>query len=191
VNRLTAASIPARRPRTILDVKTFQFLPKPFRPGPFPTKSKGQLIVDYALPAKIGLAVLRRFADYDTNEVLRIPKPIISDRQYNVVGLPNGDNLGNIILGGTEFHRVREEIVMCTGGLVFWACEDVYGEKYEQVLEPGTAVWMPPFILHTYVSLKDDSSLRVRCNTLFYPDDPSTADTYSEEIFRELQANCA
>lgn len=191
MDRETAASRPEREIRRITDVKVFPFLPSLFRPGPFKTKSGGQLVVDYALPPEIGLAALRRFADYDPVEAARIPEAMVSDRQYGVIKLPKGNKVGKTILGGTEFHRIREEIVMCVSGKILWECEDAFGEKREDILLPGTAVWMPPFVMHTYQSLKRGSWLRVRCNTLLYPDDPNTSDTYSEDIFRELQANCA
>jgi hypothetical protein len=186
-----AATVPYRKIRRIEDVKVFPFLPPPFRPGPFKTKSGGELVVDYAFPPEIGIAVLGRFANYDPVEAARIPRAMISDRQYGVIKLPKGNKADKTIFGGTEFHRIREEIVMCVGGKVLWTCEDAFGEKREDILLPGIAVWMPPFVLHTYQSLARGSRLRVRCNTLLYPDDPGTSDTYSEEIFRKLQANCA
>lgn len=184
-----ATSRPNRSIQTVDRIELFSSLQHPFKRGPFITKSKGSLIVNFA--PRRGEAILRRFLDYDPEEVARIPLPMITIREYEVLNLPRGNSKENTILGGTEFHRIREEVVICTGGKVQWTCEDVYGGKIETVLCAGDAVWMPPFILHTYMSLKDGSSLRVLCNTFFYPNNPETSDTYSEEMFRELQAKYA
>ena len=182
---------PARRLPTIKDVRVFDALPSPFRRGPFKTKSNAELTVNFA--PTMGIEILQRFANFDPIEVREICAllPMITLREYEVTGIPCGRVNGQLVLGGTEFHRIREEIVMCTAGKVFWVSEDAFGEKLETMLTPSMAIWMPPFILHSYISEEDGSGLKVLCNTFLYPDIPETSDTYSEEAFRELQANCA
>ena len=68
-----------------------------------------------------------------------------------------------------------------------WECEDIYRNKTEFILTQENGIWMPPFILHTYEVLENNSGLFVVANTLFVPDDPRTHDTFSADKFRELQ----
>lgn len=180
-----ASSKPVLTALKIDRVRTFDSLASPFKPGPFPTKSQGLLFVNFA--PDLGLEILQRFLAYDREETTRISHPMITIQEYEVMGLPRGDLKNKAILGGTEFHRIREEIVMCTAGQVKWDFEDVYGFKKEVVLAKGRAVWIPPFILHTYQALKKDTNLKVLCNTALYPDDPTTSDTYDTATFRKLQ----
>lgn len=187
--RVIATRSPERQPRTISDIKVFDSLPKPFKRGPFRTKSSASLLVNFA--PELGEVILMRFLEYDQEEVDLIGRPMITIREYEVNDIPDGNTPQGFVYGGTEFHRIREEVIMCTAGKLLWTFEDAYGEKLETTLAPGDAVWIPPFILHTYLSLQDGSCLKVLCNTFLYPDDPETSDTYSEELFRELQANCA
>lgn len=146
----------------------------------FKTKSEGELSVFFALPIK---ALNGRFFKYDSMELKRIPRDIRGLRTYAVQGLSEGS------VGGKEFHRIREEILICTRGKIILTCEDIFGKKKEIVMIPGQAIWIPPFILHTYEVMENKSGILAVANTLFFPDDPRTHDTYSLEAFREIQGN--
>ena len=148
----------------------------------FPTKSGGLLSIAFALPVDL----VQNFFSYNQEELRIVPKDIRGLRSYRVENLPEGQ------VGGTEFHRLRKEIVMGIAGRVRWECEDLYGEKREFILTPGNGVWMPPFILHTYFTEENRSGLMVVCNTLFpLPANPATNDTSSVEEFRKLQESFA
>jgi len=147
--------------------------------GPWPTKSGGLLNVLFALPV---LEIRNRFFQYDEKELDRIPVDIRGLRVYTVRGLPKGG------IGGGEFHRVRSEIIICLAGRVIFGLEDLFGGKLIFPLNATTNVmYIPPFILHTYCTAEENSSLLVIANTLFEPDIPQTHDTYSEEEFRRIQ----
>ena len=150
--------------------------------GPWESKSGGKLMVNLAFSLR---TLKNRYFDYKKSELDRIPEDIRGLRIYTVRELPKNK------IGGTEFHRIREEIVFGLEGTVEWECEDVYGNKKNFVLTPDNGVWMPPFILHTYEAIEEDSGLLVMANTLFNPDDPKTHDTYSSDKFRELQKKYA
>jgi dTDP-4-dehydrorhamnose 3,5-epimerase-like enzyme len=147
--------------------------------GPWGTKSGGKLDVLLSLP----LSDLRsRYFSYRSEELEKVPADIRGLRVYMVHDLP----LGRI--GGTEYHRVREEAVLALNGSVRWTCEDLSGGKSVVTLQLGAGIWMPPFMLHTYEVLEEGSALLVVANTLFIPEDPRTHDTYSIEEFRVLQS---
>lgn len=146
--------------------------------GPWNTKSGGTLMVRACLPLE---TVLQEYFRYDANELREIPGDIRGLRFYTVRNLPFGQ------IGGKEFHRMREEMVIGLEGRLKWECEDVYGNKEEFTLTPETGIWMPPFILHTYEVLENNSGIFVVANTLFVPDNTRTHDTFSLEKFRELQ----
>lgn len=148
--------------------------------GPWRTKSQADLTVVFAMDFA---DVMHRFFAYQEVETKRMPPDfdVRGLRMYMVRGIPAGT------IGGTEFHRIREEMVFCLDGAVRWVCEDLSGGKREFLLKPHQGVWMPPYILHTYSAKEDGSGLLVLCNTLFDPDDPQTHDTYAEAEFRALQ----
>ena len=146
--------------------------------GPWNTKSGGKLSVVFAMPLA---TVQDRFLHYEAAELGRVPCDIRGLRAYTVRDLPNGR------IGGTEWHRIREEMVFALDGSVRWMCEDLLGGQRDFTLDIDVGVWMPPFILHTYEVKEERSGLFVIANTLFVPDDPRTHDTYSMETFRELQ----
>ncbi len=146
--------------------------------GPWDTKSGGKLNVMFSMP----LGDLQDvYLDYNEEEIDKVPD-IRGLRVYTVRQLPKGR------IGGTEFHKIREEIVFAIEGCVLWTCEDIFGQKRDFMLNSQVGVWMPPYILHTYEAREEGSGLLVMANTLFNPDDPSTHNTYSVEKFRELQA---
>ena len=146
--------------------------------GPWQTKSGGKLMVAFTLPFDV---VQQRYFAYDQEELKKVPEDIRGLRIYTVRDLPQGP------IGGTEFHRIREEIIYGLEGKIKMECEDLFGGKKKFILTPEKGIWMPPFILHTYKMMEEKSGLLVIANTLFNPDDPRTHDTYSLEVFRQLQ----
>ena len=150
--------------------------------GPWGTKSGGKLNVVFAMPLA---TVQDRYLHYEDAELGQVPFDIRGLRAYTVRGLPSTR------IGGTEWHRIREEMIFALEGSVRWTCEDLLGGKRDFTLDVGVGVWMPPFILHTYEVREEGSGLLVIANTLFVPDDPRTHDTYSMEMFREFQSQYA
>lgn len=150
-----------------------------FKPrGPWTTKSGGVLQVAFALDFA---TVFNRYFAYDKDELDKIPCDIRGLRMYTISGLPKGK------IGGKEFHRIREEMAFCIMGSFTWICKDLAGNTLEITLTPGMGVWMPPFILHEYKVLEENSNLVVLANTLFDPDKDATKDTYSSKEFQSLQ----
>ena len=144
----------------------------------FKTKSGGDLSVLFALPFEL----VGKFFRYDKQELALVQKDIRGFRIYRVSDLSVGQ------IGGTEFHRIRQEIVLGLVGRIRWECEDLFGRKKEFVLNSETGIYMPPRILHTYYVEEADSGLVVVCNTLFpLPANLATNDTFSKEEFRALQ----
>ncbi len=146
--------------------------------GPWTTKSGGELSVFFAFT--LG-ELTENFFRYSEEELRRLPQDIRGLRIYGVRGIPKGR------IGGTEFHRIREELVMVLEGKVRWECEDVLGIKVSWNLGRGDGLWMPPYILHTYEALEDGSDLLVLANTLFDPEDPRSYDSYPYHEFVKLQ----
>lgn len=149
---------------------------------PWKTKSEAELSVLTYLPFKW----MQRFAKYEPEEVKNIPSyfDIRGFRAYLVEKIPSER------IGGTEFHRIRQELIYALEGEVEWTFEDVFGKKKELLLNNKNMVYFPPFIRHDYKTQKGGGgSLLVICNTLFDPNDKRTWDTYSAEIFEELKKN--
>jgi hypothetical protein len=142
--------------------------------GPWTTKSNAQLTVQMKMP-------VGDYLSYDKDELARIPEDIRGIRIYSVLGMPEGS------VGGKEFHRVRQEIIMVRAGTLKCVCEDLLGNKRVCLLGPGNGVQLTPFILHTLISVENGTDLLVLANTLFNPDDPRTHDTYSAEEFERLK----
>jgi dTDP-4-dehydrorhamnose 3,5-epimerase-like enzyme len=148
------------------------------RTGPWETKSGGQLNVLF----DIQLEDLRsHYFNYEKLELDKIIHDIRGLRSYQV------DNLQAGAIGAQEWHRIRNELVFVTKGSIKWTCEDIYGQKLEFILNKDIGIWVPPFILHTYESLQDNSTLLVVANTLYLPDEPTTHDTFSASDFTNLQ----
>ncbi len=144
--------------------------------GPWVTKSQAELSVPLSLDVSSAMYHFLRFdARHQKDPDIR------GLRMYRVSGIPEGT------IGGTEFHRQRQEMVWCIRGKIKWVCEDIYGATKEYILEDGKGVWMPPFILHTYTALHPDSDLLILCNTTFNAQDPRTHDTWPTDVFEELQ----
>ncbi len=146
--------------------------------GPWLTKSGGDLMVSLALPLE---QISMGFLNYDLEELSRIPEDIRGLRIYTVRGLSTGR------IGGTEFHRIRQEYIQVLEGATSWEFEDLYGEKSTCILQGARSVYIPPFILHTYQVLEEGSGITVLANTLFNPENPATQDTYSKDIFSSYQ----
>ena len=141
--------------------------------GTWPTKSGGMLRVLY----KIDYGMVQQFLDYNQTELDKIPVDIRGLRSYVVSGIAKGS------VGANEWHKVRNELCYCLKGSFTWSCLDTYGNKREFIIDENTAILTPHHILHTYTSLEDDSSISVLANTLFFPENPTTHDTYSADEF--------
>jgi hypothetical protein len=149
--------------------------------GPWNTKSGGNLNVIFSISFT---ALQNRYLNYDykNSEFNQLQKYIRGLRIYTIRNLPKNG------IGGTEWHRTREEIVFCLEGLILWICEDLFGKQKEFIININTGIWIPPFILHTYKSLEEKSGLLIIANNVFIPDDSKTYDTYSIKMFRDLQS---
>ncbi len=86
--------------------------------GPWKTKSGGNLNVMFALPFP---TVTDSYLHYEDEELKRVSGDIRGLRVYTVRGLPLGS------IGGTEWHRIREEMIFVLEGSVRWMCEDLLG----------------------------------------------------------------
>lgn len=172
-------------PEKHLTIGAVRMFDAPFRRGPWKTKSEGTLNVTLALPREVWPWIQRDFPNYDSMELARIGNGLAFDvrgfRVYTVEGLPAG------AVGGTEFHRIRKEIIITSQGDVEWEFEDLTGVTHELHMPAGRAFYMPAFIRHTYTVTEEGSGLVVVCNTLFDPDDPRSHDTYNDAQFRELK----
>jgi len=140
------------------------------------TKSGGTLSVLY----KIGHDVLTNFLSYDEQELSKLSTDIRGLRSYMVEHIPVGS------IGANEWHRVRNEIVFALKGSFSWTCTDSYGQTQEFTLDKSTAILTPHHLLHTYVALENDSTIGALANTIFFPDNPDTHDTYSAAEFMSL-----
>ena len=141
--------------------------------GTWPTKSGGMLRVLY----KIDYGTVQQFLDYDQTELDKIPVDIRGLRSYVVSGISKGS------VGANEWHKVRNELCYCLKGSFTWSCLDTYGNKREFIIDENTAILTPHHILHIYTSLEDDSAISVLANTLFFPENSVTHDTYSADEF--------
>lgn len=89
--------------------------------------------------------------------------------------------------GGDDFYMVREEVIHCTEGRVRFSVEDLARNTAEYVLEEGSGLHIPRFILHSYEALRKRSRLHVMANTDFDPADERTHDSYDRGLFVDLQ----
>lgn len=146
--------------------------------GPWTTKSNGELDVLFAIPFEL---IEGRYFSYDKAELEKLPEDIRGFRSYRVSKLQKGAE------GANEWHRIRNEIVVTSKGSVSWTVEDMHGQIAEFTLATGESIWIPPYIIHTYNPLSDDTELTVLASTLFIPDNPATHDTFSRDSFDALQ----
>ena len=147
--------------------------------GPWTTKSNGTLSVISVLPHE----AVAGFLTYDPDELAVFPSgfDIRGLRHYLVEGLAQG------VVGGTEYHRIRQEWVITLQGGVVWDFKDVQGGVRRVTARVGEGVFIPPYILHTYTALSDGTALLAVANTLFDPNDRRTHDTYSADTFDMLR----
>jgi hypothetical protein len=143
--------------------------------GPWTTRSGGELRV----PLMLDLDTLTsHFLPFDSIEANRYPMVKQGLRIYLQDGIGRGRE------GAGEFHCLRQEIVFCTWGRMIWTCEDTTGASYPFEISPnGFGIWIPPGIMHTYVSEEKGSSFMVIANTTFDADNPSTHDSFHRDQF--------
>jgi len=146
--------------------------------GPWPTKSNGQLNVLFSLDIA---TITNQYFKYDKSELDKITTDVRGLRLYSVSGLQIKS------VGANEWHKLRNELVFAIHGSAKWTCEDVFGKKVEHIINQSSGLWVPPYILHTYEALQDDTELLVVASTLFIPDDPTTHDTYDAGSFANMQ----
>jgi len=140
------------------------------------TKSGGVLSVLFKLP----FDQLQQFLTYDHDELSALSQDIRGLRSYSVSNLPIWS------VGANEWHKLRNEIVFCTKGVIEWSCRDVRGNTVSYILNGPRAIITPHHLLHTYRALEDDSAITVVTNTLYDPDNTSTHDTYTAAEFDKL-----
>ena len=146
--------------------------------GPWKSKSGGELNVLFARHLSF---ITGLFFEYDADELEKIPRDIRGLRMYIVDNIPKGG------IGGNEFHRIRQEIIIPIKGRLVYECADLFGQKRDFDLTPKTSIWLPPLVMHTYQAQEDNSSIVVIANTLYDAADKETWDTYSLEEFNNLQ----
>lgn len=146
--------------------------------GPWRAKSGGELNVLFArhLSYITGL-----FFEYNEKELAKIPKDIRGLRMYRVNNISKGG------IGGNEFHRIRQEIIIPISGRLVYECEDLFGKKRNFDLTPKTSIWVPSLIMHAYEALEAGTAFIIIANTLYDAADKDTWDTYFFEEFRALQ----
>lgn len=148
-------------------------------PGRWHTKSDGILEVI----TRIDYGVLNTFLTYDEAALRAIDEDIRGLRLYHVKAISKGS------IGANEWHKVRNELFTVLRGSVRWICTDHLGQTKSFIITPTTTILTPHHILHTYEALEDDTEVLVIANTLFTPEKPSTHDTYSAELFHEIQTS--
>ena len=155
-------------PQTLANVKTIEIL------GPWDTKSGGELNVLFSFSNKD----LHSFLSYNSKELAVTNADIKGLRMYKV------SHLTQFSIGAREWHKIRSEVVTVTKGRVLWKLMDTLGNRAEYTLTPTNfSLFIPPYIMHTYEALEDESEVSVIANTLFVVDDTTTHDTYSESEF--------
>ena len=146
--------------------------------GPWKSKSGGELNILFARHLSF---ITGLFFEYDADELEKIPRDIRGLRMYRMDNIPKGG------IGGNEFHRIRQEIIIPIKGRLVYECTDLFGQKRDFDLTPKTSIWLPPLVMHTYQAQEDNSSIVVIANTLYDAADKETWDTYSLEEFNNLQ----
>lgn len=144
--------------------------------GPWKTKSGGNLTVLYQIPHPD----LMNFLSYDREELNSIPADIRGLRQYNIKNIKKGS------IGGNEFHKIRKELIFSNKGSFELCLGDLYGYSEIITIDEGEGVYVPNFIMHSYKTV-EDGDLLVLANTLFFPEDSRTHDTYTIEEFDKLR----
>lgn len=148
-------------------------------PGSWQTKSGGVL----EIITRIEYDTLNKFLTYDPASLAMIEDDIRGLRAYKVSGISKGS------IGANEWHKVRNELFTVLRGSIRWTCTDHLGNTSSFVVTASNTIFTPHHILHTYEALEDNTELAVIANTLFIPDKPTTHDTYSADLFSELQSS--
>ena len=146
--------------------------------GPWKTKSGGELNILFARHLSF---INGLFFEYAAEELEKIPRDIRGLRMYRVDNIPKGG------IGGNEFHRIRQEIIIPIKGRLAYECEDLFSRKRNFDLTPETSIWLPPLVMHTYEALENNNAIIVVANTLYDAADKETWDTYSVRDFYNLQ----
>lgn len=141
-----------------------------FTKGPWETKSGGELNVLFSMPLS---EILSEFLAYEI-----VPTPDIRGLRFYTVS-----NLSKGAVGGGEFHKIRKEIIIPLSGSVKWIVMDNDGNRIQEILKPGNGMLMPPYIMHDYEVLEDNTTLLIFCNTLFFPEIPESHDTFGRSEF--------
>jgi hypothetical protein len=149
------------------------------RRGPWHTKSNADLSVLFALDYDF---ITQNFLIYDDEALASIGKDIRGLRSYRVDGIAKGEE------GAKECHKIRHELVFAIAGSFEWICEDTYGQRKTYVIDVGHGLFVPKGLYHEYKSLEDNGSLQVIANTLFFPDEPETHDSYAFDDFKKMIA---
>lgn len=141
--------------------------------GPWTTKSNADLSLLFGLDKK----ELDAFLTYDESELKKLSQDTRGLRMYTVSGLKQSAQ------GANEWHKVKREIIFVTRGKVHWLLTDAYGNQKEYTLTPENhGIIIPPFILHAYTALEDNSQIAVIANSLYDVDDPGTYDVYEPSL---------
>lgn len=144
--------------------------------GPWTTKSNADLRLLFGL----GKKEMDSFFTYDETELNKLPQDVRGLRMYTVSGLKTGAK------GANEWHRIKKELIFITRGSVHWLLTDAFGNTKEYTLTPENhGILIPPFVLHAYTALEDDSEIAVITNSLFIVDDPRTHDVYEPSLLSE------
>ncbi len=144
--------------------------------GPWRTKADAELSVLFSMSYDQVLSFLK----YSKYELKKLPLDIRGLRSYFIRDMKKEK------ISGMEFHRIRKELLFGINGDFDVICEDIYRTKKKFILNPQKGIYIPQFILHTFIT-KEEGDILVIANTLFKPEDPRTYDTYSKEEFMKLQ----
>lgn len=159
--------------RTVHDIKQIE------SKGPWQSKSGGTLDVLFSLTK----AETEQFLGYDNPEFDTIKEASGIDvrglRSYTVSAIPKDS------VGAKEWHKARSEYLFAPQGSATLHCVDLDGNEKTFTVGPQQAIIILPTILHTYTALEDNTKLQVICNTLYFPDQPATHDSFSTEAFYE------
>lgn len=144
--------------------------------GPWSTKSGGQMHVIMAFDE----AILKLLLVTEPEELLYAPKVKLGFRAFHTKGIEAKTE------GGKHYHRIKREFICASNGALEFLLEDVYGGKKIIILDQNTrALYIPPFVMHSYKVLKQAELIGIS-NTLYDHEDPETHDTYDRDAFNRL-----
>lgn len=147
--------------------------------GPWKSKSGAKIYRQF----NFNKLLTEEFLHCDEDEMKELKRDIRGLRMYEVRDAPKDG------IGGTEFHKIRHEMVITIEGSMGWRLEDIGGNIREIELKADEAlIYIPNYVMHTYSALKNGTRHIAICNTIFDPNDKKTWDTYSLEIFKRVQS---